>query len=212
MGGDLLSMLMAGGPVIMILAALSVISIALIAYKAVELRGVTNGAPRREEAVAHWEAGKADDAARLLSEGAAPADRVAHHAVTALKDGAERDALEVELVRQGNEEAERMGRNIRAIEVIALISPLLGLLGTVLGMIQSFQELELAEGAANASVLAGGIWQALLTTAAGLIVAIPAMLGANLLAARTDRARHQIEDTATRILLIAKARGMGAAR
>ena len=80
-----------------------------------------------------------------------------------------------------------------------MISPLLGLLGTVLGMIQSFQELELARGAANASVLAGGIWQALLTTAAGLIVAIPATLSANLLSAKVDRASHLMEDSVTRL-------------
>ena len=83
-----------------------------------------------------------------------------------------------------------------------MISPLLGLLGTVLGMIQSFQELELAQGSANASVLAGGIWQALLTTAAGLIVAIPAAIGASLLATRVDAAAHDIESTIGRFFLL----------
>ena len=58
-----------------------------------------------------------------------------------------------------------------------MIAPLLGLLGTVLGMVQSFQDLSLAQGSANASVLAGGIWLALLTTAAGLVVAIPPQSG-----------------------------------
>jgi len=69
-------------------------------------------------------------------------------------------------------------------------------------MIQSFQELELAQGSANASVLAGGIWQALLTTAAGLIVAIPAAVGANLLAARVESAGHLIENTIGQLFLI----------
>jgi len=96
-----------------------------------------------------------------------------------------------------------MSRHIRLLELIAMISPLLGLLGTVLGMIQSFQELELAEGAANASLLAGGIWQALLTTAAGLLVAIPAAVGATLLSARAERGAQVIEGAIAQLMLIA---------
>ena len=83
-----------------------------------------------------------------------------------------------------------------------MISPLLGLLGTVLGMIQSFHELELAQGSANASVLAGGIWQALLTTAAGLVVAIPAAIGATLLSSRVEAAAHEIESIVGRFFLL----------
>ena len=83
-----------------------------------------------------------------------------------------------------------------------MISPLLGLLGTVLGMIQSFQELEMAEGAANASVLAGGIWQALLTTAAGLLVAIPAAVGASLLSSRIENSAQMIESAVGELTLI----------
>ena len=59
---------------------------------------------------------------------------------------------------------------------IATISPLLGLLGTVIGMIDSFNELELGGSLVDPSILAGGIWTALLTTAMGLIVAIPALV------------------------------------
>jgi len=72
----------------------------------------------------------------------------------------------------------------------------------VLGMIQSFQELELAQGAANASVLAGGIWQALLTTAAGLIVAIPAAAAASLFTARIEAAAQEIESAVGRLTVI----------
>ena len=68
-------------------------------------------------------------------------------------------------------------------------------------MIQSFQQLEMAEGAANASVLAGGIWQALLTTAAGLLVAIPAAVAAGLLSARIDRAAQGIESAVGELML-----------
>ena len=62
------------------------------------------------------------------------------------------------------------------LEVISQVSPLIGLLGTVIGMIDSFNELELGGSLVDPSILAGGIWTALLTTAMGLIVAIPALV------------------------------------
>ena len=62
------------------------------------------------------------------------------------------------------------------LDIIAQVSPLLGLLGTVIGMISSFNQLELGGNLVDPSVLAGGIWTALLTTAIGLIVAIPALI------------------------------------
>jgi biopolymer transport protein ExbB len=119
-----------------------------------------------------------------------------------LAAGIDRAPLDAEIERRGNEEVERMNRHLRLLEVIAIVSPLLGLLGTVLGMIQSFQELELAQGSANAAVLAGGIWEALLTTAAGLIVAIPAAVAAQLLGARVESAGHLIENTVGQLYLI----------
>lgn len=194
-----LDLLWAGGPVIAILAALSVLSITLIVMKALDLRGSVSGAARRAAALERWHAGDDQGAIEILRRGRAPADRVILFAVEALARGVDRAALEPELLRRGNAEMARMSRHIRMLEVIALVSPLLGLLGTVLGMIEAFRQLELAEGAANAALLAGGIWQALLTTAAGLVVAIPATMAANLLAARVERAGYLIEDGVTRL-------------
>ncbi len=67
-------------------------------------------------------------------------------------------------------------RFLPSLEIIAQVSPLVGLLGTVIGMIDSFNELELGGSLVDPSILAGGIWTALLTTAMGLIVAIPALI------------------------------------
>ncbi|MBF91452.1 MAG: flagellar motor protein MotA [Rickettsiales bacterium] len=63
-----------------------------------------------------------------------------------------------------------------SLEIIAQVSPLIGLLGTVIGMIDSFNELELGGSLVDPSILAGGIWTALLTTAMGLVVAIPSLI------------------------------------
>lgn len=78
-------------------------------------------------------------------------------------------------------------------------SPLLGLLGTVLGMIEAFRQLASSGSQVDPSVLSGGIWQALLTTAAGLSVAIPVVLLHSWLERRVERCAHRMEDAVTRI-------------
>ena len=84
--------------------------------------------------------------------------------------------LEEKLSVIGQEELNKLGKNIRGLEVIATISPLMGLLGTVIGMVQAFNKVAQYKGQVDPSILAGGIWEALLTTAAGLSVAIPVVV------------------------------------
>lgn len=183
-----------GGPIVWLLALLSVYSLALITVKVIGLSGTFSGAAPRNQAIADWRRGARDQARSHVSSGLRPADRVLGYAMEGLQAGLDRSVLREEIARRGNQELMQLGHHLRMLEVIAMVSPLMGLLGTVLGMIESFQELELAQGSANASVLAGGIWQALLTTAMGLIVAIPAAIAANLLSARVDRVGHGIEN------------------
>jgi biopolymer transport protein ExbB len=80
------------------------------------------------------------------------------------------------LRRAGSREIEEGEKRLRILSVIGNISTLLGLLGTVTGMIQTFIKIESTGGVADVSILAGGIWEALLTTAAGLSVAIPTLV------------------------------------
>jgi biopolymer transport protein ExbB len=84
--------------------------------------------------------------------------------------------LEETLTLVGQEEINKLGKNIRGLEVIATITPLMGLLGTVVGMVAAFNKVAEYKGQVDPSLLAGGIWEALLTTAAGLAVAIPAVV------------------------------------
>jgi len=84
--------------------------------------------------------------------------------------------LDESLSLTGQEELNKFGKNIRGLEVIATISPLMGLLGTVIGMVQAFNKVAKYQGQVDPSILAGGIWEALLTTAAGLAVAIPTVV------------------------------------
>ncbi|MGB8624284.1 MAG: MotA/TolQ/ExbB proton channel family protein [Paracoccaceae bacterium] len=206
MSGDLFQTLGAGGPIILVLLVLSIASLSLIAVKTAQLWRCKSGRARRREAFEQWRSGDREAATRTLAEGSSPADRVAAHAMAGLRGGLDRKTLEGDLIRRGNEEMEAMTSHIRLLELIAMISPLLGLLGTVLGMITSFQQLALAEGAANASVLAGGIWQALLTTAAGLMVAIPAAIGATLLSVRAESAGTMIESAVGELFMVEDSR------
>ena len=189
-----------GGPIILLLVVLSLLSLSLIVIKISDLWNSTSGGDLRATSVKAYETSGAEEAAKILNSGKSPADRILAFAMSPQARALSTDVRESEIARRGNQEISRMNRFLRILEVIAMISPLLGLLGTVLGMIQSFQQLELAEGAANAAVLAGGIWQALLTTAAGLLVAIPAAVAANLLAARVEIATYNIEDGVAQFL------------
>lgn len=193
-----------GGPVVMVLAVLSMISMAVIVVKLINFAGVLGGRKRIDTALQQVMARDNRGALATLKM-RSPSERVLAYAIGSVQNRMPQNVLEAEVERRGNAEVEILNRFIRLLEIIALVSPLLGLLGTVLGMMQSFQELELAQGAANASVLAGGIWKALLTTAVGLVVAIPAAIAASLFSATVERASHLIETSVGRLYLIVNA-------
>lgn len=90
--------------------------------------------------------------------------------------GARSDLLEEMISLAGFRELVRLNKHLHILELIGRIAPLLGLLGTVLGMVGAFQQVAAAKGAVDPSLLAGGIWEALITTVAGLSVAIPALV------------------------------------
>ena len=205
MGTSLWTLLTAGGPIMFILAALSALSLTLIIVKVVQLWPTTGGVAARDGALALWEGGDRHAAITALIP-RAPADRVLLAGMQALQSGMTPALVEGDLARRGNDEVATLSGGLRLLDLISMTAPLLGLLGTVLGMVESFQDLALAQGSANASVLAGGIWLALLTTAAGLVVAIPAAIGASLLTGRVELAGLRIESAAGRLLTLA-ARG-----
>ena len=202
MGGVLAQIPAASWPVIVILLCLSLASLMLIVAKIMQLFPATSGGKTRDAAIDSFLAGNRDAAMSSAAEGRAPADRVLLTAMQGLAAGLPLAAVEAETTRRGNEEVAAMSSWLRLLDLISMIAPLLGLLGTVLGMIKSFQDLSAAQGSANASVLAGGIWEALITTAGGLIVAIPAAVAANLLAGRVETAALRIESSVGRLLAL----------
>ncbi len=101
------------------------------------------------------------------------------------------------LRRAGSRELEDGERHLRVLSVIGNISTLLGLTGTVTGMIQTFMKIERIGGVADVSLLAGGIWEALLTTAAGLFVAIPTLIFYYYFEGIVDNRAIQLKNTAS---------------
>ena len=94
---------------------------------------------------------------------------------------------------------EPLKSGMRLLEFIATTAPLIGLLGTVIGMIEAFRALQAAGSRVDPSILSGGIWTALLTTAAGLIVAIPTVLMLNILERRLERLHHKMQSATTQV-------------
>ena len=109
--------------------------------------------------------------------------------------GTKRALLKETLEEIGRQEVAYLERFINVLGVIAAISPLLGLLGTVIGMIEVFRVISI-EGVGKADVLAGGISTALNTTAAGLSVAIPAMVAFRFFESRVNQFIVEIEEKA----------------
>ena len=106
-----------------------------------------------------------------------------------------------ECVRLANNDLKEARRGLRVIDLIVTIAPLVGLLGTVLGMIEAFQALQDSGAQADPSALAGGIWEALLTTAAGMGIAIPASILLSWYDSVVDNVQADIENLATQAIL-----------
>ena len=106
-----------------------------------------------------------------------------------------------ECVRLANNDLNEARRGLRIIDLIVTIAPLVGLLGTVLGMIEAFQALQDSGAQADPSALAGGIWEALLTTAAGMGIAIPASILLSWYDSVVENVQADIENLATQAIL-----------
>ncbi|APG45621.1 MotA/TolQ/ExbB proton channel family protein [Phaeobacter porticola] len=190
-----------GGPSIWAIAALSVITLALILWKIWRLALI--GAWSRGKAgraVAAFERGEQDTARDIVRGRRGIRSKVVASALASVCTLPEDRARE-ETARVAKLHLASAGTGLGALELIATIAPLLGLLGTVLGMIAAFQALQAAGSKADPALLAGGIWEALLTTAAGMAVAIPASAALTWFEAVITRIRRDVEDSATRIFV-----------
>lgn len=196
--GDWLSL---GGPVLLVLLVMSIFALAIILVKSYQFLSLkVRDTSFVDHTLKYYRAGHYEEALRMLARRRSPVARAMDVAIV----GHARDDLDEQLVREevqriASADLEHMRSHLRGLEVIGTLSPLLGLLGTVLGMIEAFQELEQAGSRVDPSILSGGIWEALLTTAAGLVVAMPALVMFNWFERIVQRTAHAIEDAVTQV-------------
>lgn len=164
-----------GGPVVAILLIASVLVLAVSLYKLWQFRRAGVGRHKRLlQSVSAWDSGDDGAAAQLID---ASDSYLAPVVAAGYQDRTgDRSALAARLNADVETRLSGLERGFRLLDNIAQLAPLLGLFGTVLGMISAFQALQQAGDQVDPSILAGGIWVALLTTAVGLAVAMPTSL------------------------------------
>lgn len=196
----LLEFMQIGGPVVWILTLLSIIALTIILLKLWQFmvsRPETSG--HFSDVIRYWRYGDVEKALQQLQD-KRPVDELVALSINGLNSAhTDPELLKEELDRVASLRLNQLRAYLRPLEVIASLSPLLGLLGTVLGMIVAFQQMEAAGNQVDPSVLSGGIWQALLTTAVGLAVAIPAVMAHNWMERKVERVAALMNDTVTRI-------------
>ena len=191
-----------GGPVVAILLGVSILSLAVILVKTFQfMRAGVGSSSRAERAVSLFSAGRAREAYDLALEGRNPTSEAVAQAIDlVMANRLDKPAVEERLVRLATARLHELQSGFRLLDTVAQLSPLMGLFGTVLGMIEAFKKLQSAGNAVDPSILAGGIWVALMTTAVGLAVAMPVSLVLTWFETRVENERVTIQTLTTDIL------------
>ena len=173
-----------GGPLMYPLLLCSVVSLAVIIEKGVLYLGSKTKRGMPGEAMGLVRRGEIQQALERVRQLGGPvcaiiAGALRNYELSGQGPGREtpgRDALESRISLAGSAELKRLTRHLHYLELIGKIAPMIGLSGTVLGLARTFQTVALTRGLADANLLAGGIWEALITTVTGLFIAIPALI------------------------------------
>ena len=181
-----------GGVLVIPILLCSVLALAIFLERIIRFsRMRSRGAGLAQSAANLLATDKEAEARRLAVNSDSPMGRVLTRALDV--GDQDRDTLESVMIHATEEEVRHLSAYLQALATIGNIAPLLGLLGTVIGMMKAFMVIQQMGGKVNAAVLAGGIWEAMLTTALGLAVALPTMVGHSYLLSRVDRYEAHIQ-------------------
>ncbi len=193
------TILLKGGWIMVAIGACSVLAIAIFVERLLVVKRATaNLNPFLIQIRGSLSRRDFEHALLLCEKSSSPLSRVMKAAFEAVSKP--RDELREIMESAAKAEMHKLERNLGILGTVAAVAPLLGFLGTVTGMIKAFMKIEFLGGNVNASVLAGGIWEALVTTAAGLCVGIPALIFYNYLVSRVQNFSHEIERGSETIL------------
>lgn len=181
-----------GGVLVMPIAACSVVACAIFCERLVRFAFLYRRGHGLEERVSALIKDRKDPVAlEMAAQSRCPMGRILVQAIEV--DPGDRDTLETVIAHAVEKEVRYLSRYLQLLATIGNIAPLLGLLGTVVGMIKAFMVIEQMDGKVNAAILAGGIWEAMLTTALGLSVALPTLLAHSFLTARLGNYQARLE-------------------
>ncbi len=181
-----------GGPIMWLLLACSIIATAVIVDRLTyHIRRRFHFEVFRRQIVKALENGGIAEASGLAGESRHPVARVT--AVYLSNLGQPPELARDLLTREGSEALAEASQRLRILATVAQISPLLGLLGTVAGMVEAFATIQSMAGAAQPADLAGGIWEALLTTLAGLGISIPCIAILQYFHSLSETTSHRME-------------------
>ena len=177
------------------LAVMSMMAVTVSFFKTFQFARLGVGKTTSAEAIlSDWLGGRADAALQAAAGRKSVLARVLQAVFTGLRARPDDQSFAEELGRQtAIIELSAMTSRMRLLETVVQAAPMLGLLGTVIGMIDAFSTLSSAEGAVDPALLAGGIWTALTTTAAGLAIALITFFVATWLEGRIESERQSIE-------------------
>jgi biopolymer transport protein ExbB len=182
-----------GGVLVVPILLCSVFTVAIFLERLITYaRMRSRGAGLAEKVAGLLIQGKKEEARQTALSSDSPMGRILTQAID-VKDN-DRELLETVMVNATDEEVRNLSAYVQTLATIGNIAPLLGLLGTVMGMIKAFMVIQEMGGKVNAAVLAGGIWEAMLTTALGLAVALPTMVAHSYLVARIDRYEARLQN------------------
>lgn len=196
----MLDIILAGGWLMLPIVVSSIVALGIIFERYYALQDKRVAPTNTAELAEQWaSSGKVDEEKLIDLQQDSPLGRIL--AAGLANSGCSREVMKDAIEEVGRVEAHNLGRYLNALGTIAAITPLLGLLGTVVGMISVFTTIT-TSGVGNPTTLAGGISQALMTTAAGLTVAIPALVFSRYFQRRVTDLVVEMEQAALRLVEI----------
>ena len=193
-----------GGLVMYVLAALSVYALGVIFFKIYQFKKArVFDREFIDKAIGNIREGDIDSANATLAGAPGPVANIMRVALAAVANREiSQKSKEAEISRVGSADLRYLESHLKGLEMTANVAPLLGLLGTVIGMVAAFGKLSESGSRVDPTLLAAGIWEALVATVGGLVVAIPALAAYYIIDGVVEKVRAAMKDVSIQVLAL----------